>query len=96
MCAYEVLYIIKPDLEEEAINGVIEKFNNLIQENEGQVEQLNRWGKKRLAYEIKKFREGFYVLVLFKGRQATVRELDRIMRISDEVLRYMIVRREVA
>ncbi|HAA89061.1 MAG: 30S ribosomal protein S6 [Thermoanaerobacterales bacterium 50_218] len=96
MRSYEVLFIIKPDLDEDAVNAVVEKFTNLIQETEGTVEEVSRWGKKRLAYEIKKFREGIYVLILFQGTPATVRELDRVLRISDEVLRHLIVRREAA
>jgi len=94
--AYEVLFILKPDLEEEATNAAIEKLANLIQQNNGAVEQISRWGKKRMAYEIQDFREGFYTLILFQGDPETVRELDRVMRISEEVLRHLIVRREAA
>ncbi len=96
MRAYEVLFILKPDLEEEATNAAIEKLANLIQQNNGAVEQISRWGKKRMAYEIQDFREGFYTLILFQGDPETVRELDRVMRISEEVLRHLIVRREAA
>lgn len=93
---YEVLFVVRPDLEEEGANVVVEKFTNLIQENKGSVEQVNRWGKKRMAYEIQDFREGFYTLILFQGEPETIKELDRVMRITDEVLRHLIVRREVA
>lgn len=96
MRAYEVLFVLKPDLEEEATNAAIEKFANLIQQNQGSVEQINRWGKKRLAYEINDYREGYYTLILFQGEPATQKELDRVMRLSDEVLRHLIVRREAA
>lgn len=94
MRAYELLFALKPDLEEEATNAAIDKFAGLIQQNGGSVEQISRWGKKRLAYEVKDFREGFYTLVLFQGEPQTSKELDRVMRLSDEVLRFIIVRRD--
>ncbi|NPV29464.1 MAG: 30S ribosomal protein S6 [Firmicutes bacterium] len=96
MRAYEALFVLRPDLEEEATNAAVEKFTSLIQQNKGAVEQVSRWGKKRMAYEIQDFREGFYVLILFQGEPETAKELDRVMRISDEVLRHLIIRREVA
>ncbi len=96
MRPYEILFVLKPDLEEEATNAAIEKFANLIQQNQGTVEQINRWGKKRMAYEIKKYRDGYYTLILFQGEPATAKELDRVMRLSDEVLRHIIVRRDAA
>ncbi len=96
MRPYEILFVLKPDLEEDVINAAIEKFVNLIQQNQGTVEQVNRWGKKRMAYEIKKYRDGYYTLILFQGEPATAKELDRVMRLSDEVLRHIIVRREAA
>jgi small subunit ribosomal protein S6 len=96
MRAYELLIVLKPDLEEEANNAMIEKFAGLIQQNQGNVEQITRWGKKRLAYEVKDFREGFYTLVLFQGVSETANELDRVLRLTDEVLRHIIVRRDAA
>lgn len=96
MRPYETLFVLKPDLEEEAINAAIEKFVNLIQQNQGVVEQVNRWGRKRMAYEIKKYRDGYYILILFKSEPAAAKELDRVFRLSDEVLRHIIVRRDAA
>lgn len=96
MHAYELLFILRPDLEEEATAAAIDKYLNLIQQNQGSVEQVNRWGKKRLAYEIGDFRDGYYTLVLFQGDSATIKEVDRVMRLADEVLRHMIVRRDAA
>jgi small subunit ribosomal protein S6 len=94
--AYELLFILKPDLEEEATTVAIDKYLNLIQQNQGAVDQVSRWGKKRLAYEIRDFKDGFYTLVQFQGVSATIQELDRVMRLGDEVLRHMIVRKDVA
>lgn len=95
MRPYETLFVLKPDIDEEATTAAIERFANLIQENQGAVEQLNRWGKKRLAFEVEDYREGYYTLVLFQGEPATANELDRMMRLSDDVLRHIIVRRDV-
>ncbi|HHY40759.1 MAG TPA: 30S ribosomal protein S6 [Syntrophaceticus sp.] len=94
MRSYETLFILKPDLEEEAITAAIERLTALIQNNKGAVEQVNRWGKKKLAYEIQDYREGYYTLVLFQGEPETAKELDRVMRLSDEVMRHVIVRRD--
>ncbi|MDR9756639.1 MAG: 30S ribosomal protein S6 [Thermoanaerobacterales bacterium] len=96
MRPYETLFILKPDLEEEAITAAIERLTELIQNNKGTVEQVNRWGKKRLAYEIQDYREGYYTLVLFQGEPETAKELDWVMRLSDEVIRHVIVRRDAA
>jgi len=91
MRKYEIMFIVKP-LDEEATNAVITKFENLINNNDGQVEKIDRWGKKRLAYIIKDFAEGFYVLVNFNAEPATILELDRIMKITEDILKFMIIR----
>ena len=90
MKAYEIMYIVKP-IEEEAFEAVVSKFNKLITDNGGKVEKTDRWGKKRLAYEIQDFNEGLYVLVTFTAEPACVKELDRVMKITDEILRNMII-----
>lgn len=92
MKAYEIMYIVKPTANEllEAINN---KFKTLIENNGGIVEKLDNWGKKRLAYEMNGFNEGFYVLVTFKSMSTCTRELDRVMKITDEILRHMIIRK---
>lgn len=92
MRAYEVMYIVKP-VEEEAFDAVVKKFDNLIAANGGTVEKTDRWGKKRLAYEIQDLTEGLYVLVDFQAEPACVKELDRVMKITDEILRHMIIRK---
>lgn len=94
MRSYETLFVLKPDLDEETTTAAIEKIAELIQQNKGTVEQVNRWGKKRLAYEIEDYREGYYTLILFQGEPETAKELDRVMRLSDGVLRHIIVRRD--
>jgi len=91
MRKYEVMFIVKP-LDEEGTNAVITKFENLINNNGGQVDKIDRWGKKRLAYLVNDFAEGFYVLVNFTAVPATILELDRIMKITEDILKFMIIR----
>lgn len=93
MKAYELMYIIQPG-EEELINATIEKFDNLIKNNGGVIEKTDRWGKKRLAYEIKDFTEGYYVLVNFNAEPKTVQEVERVMKITDEVIRHLLIVKE--
>ena len=89
MRKYEVMYIIRPDIEQEAVQAAVDKFQGIIS-NGGEITKHDVMGKRRLAYEIKKFRDGVYVLVNFTAEPAVVTELERIMKISDEVIRYLI------
>lgn len=89
MRKYEVMYIIRPDIEQEAVQAAVEKFQGIIS-NGGEITKHDVLGKRRLAYEIKKFRDGHYVLVNFNAEPAVVAELERLMKISDEVIRYLI------
>ncbi|KUK83391.1 MAG: 30S ribosomal protein S6, partial [Pelotomaculum thermopropionicum] len=91
---YELIFVIRPDLEEEANEAVIEKFKSLIESLDGEILKLDKWGKRRLAYEVKDFREGFYVIIRFEAESKVTTELDRVMKISDDVLRHMIVRED--
>ena len=91
MRKYEIVFIVK-SLEEEATNAVIEKFEKLIAANGGKIDKEDRWGKKRLAYEIKKESEGFYVIFYVTCEPACVDECDRVMKITEEILKHMIVR----
>lgn len=91
MRKYEVMYIIRPDVEQEAVQALVEKFNGIIS-NGGEVTKTDVIGKRRLAYEINKLREGHFVLVNFTATAEVVNELDRVMKISDEVIRSMITR----
>lgn len=91
---YEVMYILKPTLEEEAIKSNVERFQGIVTENGGEVTNLNEMGQRRLAYEINKFREGYYVVMNFKANSEVVDELERVMRITDDVIRYLFVRED--
>ena len=93
MRKYEVIFIVKP-LEEEPTNAVIEKFSKLIADNGGTIEKEDRWGKKRLAYEIKDCTDGYYCLFYVACERACVAEIDRVMKITDDILKHMIVKSE--
>ena len=92
--SYETLFVVKPDLSEEATNATVNKFTTLIAENGGTVESINVWGKRRLAYLVDDYAEGYYVLVNFKSDAALPLELNRVFGITDEILRYIVVRSE--
>jgi len=91
MRKYEVMYIIRTDVEEEAVQSTIEKLQGIIN-NGGEITKHDVMGKRRLAYEINKFRDGIYVLVQFTATAEVVAELDRVMKISDEIIRSLIVK----
>ena len=87
---YEALYILKPDLTEEQTAALVERFKSVAEAN-GTVSEVNEWGKRRLAYPIQDLMEGYYVLMTFTAAAAVPAELDRIFRITDGVMRSMIV-----
>ncbi|WP_314000565.1 30S ribosomal protein S6 [uncultured Paenibacillus sp.] len=91
MRKYEVMYIIRPEVEQEAVQALVEKFNGIIGTS-GEVTKQDVMGKRRLAYEINKIRDGIYVLVHFNASSEVIAELDRVMKITDEIIRYLIVR----
>lgn len=93
MRKYEVVIIIKPN-DEEVTNATIAKFENIIKNTGGTIDKVDRWGKKRLAYEVKDFMEGYYTLINFTAEPATVFELERVLKITDEILKHMVIRLE--
>jgi len=94
MKKYEVIYIVRPTVDEEGLEAVVSKFENLVKNNGATVEKIDRWGKKRLAYEIKDFTEGFYVLMYFTAEPQVVFELERVMKITDEIIRHMVIKED--
>lgn len=94
MRKYELMYIIRPNLEEEGVKAVIERFQGIATDNGAEIENLKEMGKKRLAYEIDKFREGFYVLMNIVANSEAVSELERLLKINEDVIRYIIVKEE--
>ena len=90
MKQYECLYILKPDLEDEARNEMIKKFSDLVVSNKGEIVKIDEWGKKRLAYPINYIEDGYYVIMYFKSGPELPSELERNFKISDNVMRYMV------
>ncbi len=95
MRKYETIFIQHPSLDEEAIKANIEKFKGVIENGGGTVENVDVWGKRKLAYEIAKVNEGFYTLVEFSADPELPKELERIFRITDGVMRHIVVRKDV-
>lgn len=89
---YELMYIINPNLSEEEIAAVVEKFKALVEQN-GTLEEMEEMGKRKLAYEINYISEGYYVLVKFTSGPDFPAELDRVLGITDGILRSLITRR---
>jgi small subunit ribosomal protein S6 len=92
--AYELLLLLMPSLDEEARAALLEKFQGVITADGGVVDNVDAWGKRRLAFEIDKLTDGDYTLIDFHTTPAAIAELDRVLHITDSVLRYMIVRRD--
>lgn len=90
---YELLYIIKTEVGEEQTQAVTDRYNGILEGEGATVEKVDKWGKRKLAYTIdKKYTDGFYVLVNFKGEANAVDEVDRLMKIDENLLRHMITR----
>lgn len=93
MKAYELLFFVDPQITEEVRAGVMKRIDVAITEDGGVIDNVQDWGKRKLAFEIDKLTEGDYTLVDFHADPAQIAELDRVLRINDAVKRHMIVRR---
>ena len=93
MNSYETLFVISPELSEDATKALVEKFTGLIAEN-GELGEVSEWGRRRLAYPINDMTEGYYVLVNFKSASDFPAELERIFKITDGILREIVVAHE--
>ena len=93
MNKYESVIIINPNLEGEAIKSVIAKVSDLINNN-GKVESVEELGNKKLAYEIKKNKEGYYAVFKFEAKPDSIVELERVYRITDEIIKFIVVKEE--
>ncbi|HEY8759740.1 MAG TPA: 30S ribosomal protein S6, partial [Candidatus Dormibacteraeota bacterium] len=92
---YEILYIVRPDVEETDLPDVTKRVETLIESLEGNIQNTNVWGKRRLAYEVDHLKEGHYVLTDFQIEPARVPEMEATLKISDTVFRHLIVRKPV-
>lgn len=94
MKAYELLLLLNPSLDEESRAALLEKIQGVITADGGVVDNVDAWGKRKLAFELDKLTEGDYTLIDFHTAPAAIAELDRVLHITDPVVRYMLVRRE--
>ena len=94
MRAYEVMYILLPTLSAEEQDALVTRFTDLITSMNGTVEKTDRWERRHMAYEIRGFRDGYYVVVRFQGDPALQAEMDRQMKLTESILRHIILRRD--
>ena len=93
MKAYELLFIVAPTIDDETRAGVMKRIETTLAESAGVVDNVDNWGKRKLAYEINGLSDGDYTLIDFHADPDNVAELDRVLRITDAVVRHMIVKR---
>lgn len=89
---YEILFIVRPDLEENAIKDVFKKFETILVDNGAKVLSSKEMGQKELAYEIKKHKSGYYFLINVESDVNAINEFDRLALISEEIIRHLIVK----
>ena len=94
MRKYETIFVAHPSLDEEAVKALIEKFKGVIENGNGTVDNVDVWGKRKLAYEIAKVNEGYYTLINFTANPELPKELDRVFGITDGIIRHIIVKEE--
>lgn len=94
MRAYELMYIIRPNIEEEAKKNLVERFNDILTSNGAEIIETKEWGKRRLAYEIEDFREGYYEIVKVNADTKAIDEYTRLANINEDIIRHIAVREE--
>ena len=93
MNKYEIMFIVKPDVEEDARNAIIENFKKVLTNTEGTVDNVNEWGLRDFAYEIQDYKKGYYVVIDTTTTPANISEFERISRINANVIRHMTLRK---
>jgi small subunit ribosomal protein S6 len=91
---YESVMIVPADLPDDEITGLIDRYKSIITNHTGLVMKVEKWGKRKLAYEIKKHNRGFYMLIDFAGQSAAVADLERNLKIDDKILKFMTVKKD--
>ncbi len=89
---YELVYVLNPDLADEALESSVNNINQFITSREGVVDAVDKWGKRKLAYPLKHFLEGNYILTKFKFSPARCKELEANLRISEDVIRHLLIK----
>ena len=92
MRAYEVMVILDPSIDERTVESSLDKYLNVVRTDGGSVESVDVWGRRRLAYEVKKSAEGIYAVVTLNAEPATVKELDRQLTLNESILRTKVIR----
>jgi len=92
MRIYEELFIIRPEAAEEEVDQLVEQLSSVVTSASGTVDKVEKWGKRKLAYRVQKCREGHYVLLQFSAGPETVKELERRLRVTDAVIKFLTVR----
>jgi small subunit ribosomal protein S6 len=92
MRVYEELFILKPDTVEEEVDGFVEQIQHVITNGKGTVDKTDKWGVRKLAYRVQKYSEGLYVLIQFSSTPDLVKEVERRMRVADQVIKFITVR----
>ncbi len=92
MHKYELIFILQADLDEATLDAAVENIETLIKNNQGEITQTNRWGKRKLAYPIRKMNEGYYVLVNFDYKPEEVATLKRTIGFNEQILRSSVIR----
>jgi small subunit ribosomal protein S6 len=90
--SYELMLILRHDAEDQARTAVLDRVNDIITSDEGAVSKVDEWGKRRFAFEIDKMNEGYYYVLYFNAQPKTLDEVGRVLKITDEVVRFMPVR----
>ncbi len=91
---YELVYVVRPDIADENLDPIVEKISQLITSRGGTISEVERWGKRKLAYPIKHFTEGNYVLTNFKLSPAASKEVESNLLISEEIIRFLIIKKD--
>ena len=94
MKRYETLFIVQVDLPDDELNSLIERYRAIVTALKGTVIKVEKWGKRKLAYEIKKQSNGYYVLIDFAGKSAIIEELERNFKIDDKILKFMTIMKD--
>lgn len=94
MRKYEIMYIIRPNVEEDAKKEIMERFHGILTNNGAEIEKVDDMGKRRLAYEIDDHKDGYYVVVNFSATTEAVNEFDRLAKISEDIIRHIAVKEE--
>lgn len=94
MKRYETLFIVQVDLPDEELTSLIERYGTIVTAFKGIIVKIEKWGRRKLAYEIKKHKNGFYVLIDFVGKRTVIEELERNFKIDDKILKFMTIMKD--